>query len=74
MSAQSLEFEQLAPAARWWQLALAMIAMMAASSPSSDSLKRRQALRTAGCMRRSPFGCLRDLVRSMSGDLQSATG
>jgi OFA family oxalate/formate antiporter-like MFS transporter len=33
MSGQSLEYEQSAAATRWWQLALAMIAMMAASSP-----------------------------------------
>ena len=33
MSAQSLEYEQPAVMTRWWQLALAMIAMMAASSP-----------------------------------------
>jgi OFA family oxalate/formate antiporter-like MFS transporter len=33
MSVNVLEYEQPALAARWWQLALAMIAMMAASSP-----------------------------------------
>jgi oxalate/formate antiporter len=33
MSATSLPLEEPNPAARWWQLALAMIAMMAASSP-----------------------------------------
>jgi drug/metabolite transporter (DMT)-like permease len=33
MSVNVLEYEQPAPAARWWQLVLAMIAMMAASSP-----------------------------------------
>jgi MFS transporter, OFA family, oxalate/formate antiporter len=33
MSAQSLRYEQSAAMTRWWQLALAMIAMMAASSP-----------------------------------------
>ncbi|WP_213736842.1 oxalate/formate MFS antiporter [Bradyrhizobium sp. dw_411] len=33
MSAQNLKSEQSAAMTRWWQLALAMIAMMAASSP-----------------------------------------
>jgi MFS transporter, OFA family, oxalate/formate antiporter len=33
MSVQSLEYEQPAAMTRWWQLTLAMVAMMAASSP-----------------------------------------
>lgn len=32
MSVNVLEYEQPAPAARWWQLTLAMIAMMAGKS------------------------------------------